>query len=380
VELVLEVSAGTQDVDQLRDELQNTQQRYQLLFDAVPCYVAGLDRDLRVTTGNRLFVEEFGNKVGVSFRDVFLMDESEFSASPIFKTLHGGQSQHGEMLLTGPNGRRYNMLAWTSPVSTRAGKLMQVLLIFLDITQIRALQSNLASLGLMISSISHSIKGVLTSLDAGVYLLNRGFSKGDDAQTQSGLEIVRHIAERIRRMVMDILFCAKERELLYERLEIRAFAEELIQTVTPYFSGKHIELACDIETHPGMFEVDGNLLKPAIVNVLENAADACCAEGASKKPRVLLHVESNAETVIISVEDNGSGMPPEQLKNLFTLFFSTKGSKGTGLGLFITDKIIRQHGGTITVDSSPGKGTRFGILLPRKAKGTPDLTIQHQTG
>jgi signal transduction histidine kinase len=109
------------------------------------------------------------------------------------------------------------------------------------------------------------------------------------------------------------------------------------------------------------------MVRSAIINVLENAADACAGEGAAQERRVQFHIESNAEVVGILVEDNGIGMTPEQLKNLFTLFFSTKGSQGTGLGLFITDKIIRQHGGTITVDSAVGRGTRFGIMLPRKA-------------
>jgi len=72
VELVLEVSAGTQDVDQLRDELLSTQQRYQLLFDAVPCYVAGLDRNLLLRPATGWFVEEFGNKTGVAFRERIL--------------------------------------------------------------------------------------------------------------------------------------------------------------------------------------------------------------------------------------------------------------------------------------------------------------------
>jgi len=368
-ELVLEVSAGTQDVDRLRDELGSTQQRYQLLFDAVPCYVAGVDRNLRFTTANRLFVEEFGDKTGVSFHDVFLIDDEAFAASPIDRTLKEGKALHGEVALTGPNGRRYNMLVWTSPMTTPAGKLLQVLLIFLDITQIRELQSNLASLGLMIGSISHSIKGVLTGLDAGVYLLNKGFSKRDDAQIQSGLEIVRSMAERIREMVMDILFCAKERELQRECMDVQAFAEDVVRTVQPLFSSKNVELACEFERNLGFFEVDAAMLRSAIINVLENAVDACAAEGFAKAHRVTIHLEANAEVVGILVEDNGIGMSPEQLKNLFTVFFSTKGSKGTGLGLFITDKIIRQHGGTITVNSAVGRGARFGIMIPRKAKG-----------
>ena len=82
---------------------------------------------------------------------------------------------------------------------------------------------------------------------------------------------------------------------------------------------------------------------------------------------IAVATEANADVVGFLVEDNGIGMTPEQLKNLFTVFFSTKGSKGTGLGLFITDKIIRQHGGTITVDSAVGRGARFGIMIPRRA-------------
>jgi len=367
VELVLEVSAGTQDVAQLRDELQSTQQRYQLLFDAVPCFVVGLDRNLNVTTANRLFTDEFGEKTGASFRELFLIDDDAFAESPIHKTLKEGKPLHGEVALTGPNGRRYNMLVWTSPMTTAAGKLMQVLAIFLDITQIRELQSNLASLGLMIGSISHSIKGVLTGLDAGVYLLNKGIFKRDDAQAQSGLEIVRNIAERIRKMVMDILFCAKERELQHERIDIRAFAEDVARTVQPLFNSKNVELVCEFERNLGVFEVDAAMLRSALINLLENAADACAAEGSVKSYRTVFGVEANAEVVGILVEDNGIGMTPEQLKNLFTVFFSTKGSKGTGLGLFITDKIIRQHGGTIAVDSAVGRGAKFGIMIPRRA-------------
>jgi signal transduction histidine kinase/AmiR/NasT family two-component response regulator len=380
IELVLEVSAGTQDVDQIRDELRHTQQRYQLLFDAVPCYVAGLDRHVAFTTANRLFVEEFGDQTGARFRDLFLIDDEAFAASPIDKTLKEGKPFHGEMDLTGPNGRRYSMLVWTAPMVTAAGKLMQVLVIFLDITQIRELQSNLASLGLMIGSISHSIKGVLTGLDAGIYLLNKGLFKRDDAQVQSGLEIVRNIAERIRKMVLDILFCARERELQYARVDVRRFAEDVVQIVTPYFNGKNVELACEFESNLGFFEVDAAMLQSAVINLLENAADACAAEGSAKARRTVFHVEANAEVVGILVEDNGIGMPPEQLKHLFTVFFSTKGSKGTGLGLFITDKIIRQHGGTITADSAVGRGAKFGILIPRRPPQTPEagspLTVE----
>ncbi|MFO7709472.1 MAG: ATP-binding protein [Desulfobacterales bacterium] len=367
VELVLEVAAGTQDIKRLREDTQNTQQRYQLLFDAVPCYLAVLDRNLLFSANNRAFIHEFGNRTGTAFRDVFQLGEDDFLASPVHKTLRDARSRQGEMTLVGPNGRQYHLLVWTSPISTAAGKLMQVLLILLDITQIRELQSNLASLGLMIGSISHSIKGVLTGLDAGVYLLDKGFQKRDDSQIETGLDVVRRMVGRVRKMIMDILFCARERELQRSTVDVRTFAEEVVESVHPLFDGKGILLECDFKGLPASFEVDADMLRSALVNVLENAVDACVAQGLYREPRTVLRIEADAETVAITVEDNGIGMSAEQLQKLFTIFFSTKGSQGTGLGLFLTDRIIRQHGGQIAVESRPGHGACFRLTLPRQA-------------
>jgi signal transduction histidine kinase len=103
------------------------------------------------------------------------------------------------------------------------------------------------------------------------------------------------------------------------------------------------------------------------VNFLENAVDACVTDSKEKTGyRVVLKCESNPDAIGMSVEDNGMGMTSEQLKRLFTVFYSTKGIKGTGLGLFIADQIIRQHGGDIVVESSLGQGSRFCVRLPRK--------------
>ena len=366
VKLVLEVSAGTRDIGRLKEDLRNTQQRYQLLFDAVPCYVAVLDREMRFTANNRRFIDEFGDQTGVAFREVFQIDPDKLKNTPMRRTFHDGKSHHGEMTLPAPSGRRYQTMVWTSPIFSAAGKLLQVLLIFIDVTQIQALKSNLTFLGLMIASISHSIKGVLSGLDAGVYTLGKAISGRDEDRTREGLDLVKHMAERIRKITLDILYYAKERELNCSLIDLRQFARDVIETVRPRFERLGIRLEGDLEKGAGTFTADAGLLKAALVNFLENALDACVADTKGKREhRVVLKCESNPDAIGMSVEDNGLGMASEQLKRLFKVFYSTKGIQGTGLGLFIADQIIRQHGGDIVVESSPGQGSRFCVRLPR---------------
>ncbi len=367
VKLVMEVSAGTRDIGQLKEDLRNTQQRYQLLFDAVPCYVAVLDREMRFTANNRRFIDEFGNQTGVAFRDVFHIDPEKLKSTPMRKTFHDGEPHHGEMTLPAASGRRYQTMIWTSPIFSAAGKLLQVLLIFIDISQIQALKSNLSFLGLMIASISHSVKGVLSGLDAGVYTLDKAILRRDETQIHEGLDLVKHMAERIRKITLDILYYAKERELNCGLIDLHQFARDVIETVRPRFECLGIRLECDDANGTGTFTADAGLLKAAMVNFLENAVDACVADSKDKaEHRVVLKCESNPDAIGMSVEDNGMGMTPEQLKRLFTVFYSTKGIRGTGLGLFIADQIIRQHGGDIVVESSLGQGSRFCVRLPRR--------------
>ncbi|UCF90848.1 MAG: PAS domain-containing protein [Desulfobacterales bacterium] len=366
VELVLEVSAGTRDVNQLKEALRNSQQRYRQLFNAVPCYLAVLDRELRLTAINRFFQEEFGDQTGALFFEVFQVNDEASGLSPIKRTFRDGQSHQGEMRLMRADGKPHNVLVWTSPIATAAGKLTQILLIFLDITQIRDLQSNLSSLGLAIGSISHSIKGVLTGLDAGVYLLEQGRAKGDEPQMVTGLDTIKRMVEQIRKMILDILFYTKERELSLERVDVQSLGDDVAEAIHPKLRDLGIEFVCDFQTPLGALEVDPGRLRPALINVLENAIDACRDDDTAKAHKIIFRITAHADAILMEVEDNGIGMNASQLKDLFTIFYSTKGTRGTGLGLFITDKIIGQHGGSITVSSEPGQGSHFCIELPRR--------------
>jgi signal transduction histidine kinase len=229
------------------------------------------------------------------------------------------------------------------------------------------LQSHLASLGLMIGSISHGIKGLLTGLDGGAYLVDSGFAKKDNVQIKEGWDIVKLTVERIRKMVMDILFYAKERNLRFEQIDILNFVEEIVQELTPKFKSQNIKFVNDFEPGLGDFEVDVGYVHSALLNIIQNSIDACLLDKTKKSHEVIFAARRHEDWISLEIMDNGSGMDSETLDKIFTPFFSSKGTKGTGLGLFIANTIIEQHGGEINVASDLGKGTFFQINIPLKA-------------
>jgi len=375
VELVLEVSAGTRDVRRLRKELRKSQQRYEQLFNAVPCYIAVLSRDLRVTALNRPFQDDFGDHTGRRFFQVF-EQASTTGANPVTRTLEDARPHEAEMNLLRSDGRRYNALVWTSPITTAAGKLLQILVMFVDITQIRKLRDNLSSLGLMMGTIAHGIKGVLTGLNGGIYLIESGHRQDQAEKVKEGITIARQMMQRMERVVFDILYYTKKRALKLEELDAEAIAVDIVGTFEPKLEGTGIVFETDFSASGVSLEADTTMLRTAMVHILENAADACAADTAKTAHRIGFRVDADEEQVRFVIEDDGPGMDAESQKKIFDLFFSTKGSKGTGLGMFITDKIIRQHGGTIELESEPGNGTRFAVSLPRRV---PEVLKQYRT-
>jgi len=229
-----------------------------------------------------------------------------------------------------------------------------------------ALQDRLSSLGLRISSISHGIKGMLTGLDGGMYLLDSGITKNKQDQLKEGWEIVKQMVGRIRKMVLDILFYAKERELKTEKVDVLSFARDVAAVVEPKTKEKQVDFVQNFDKSLGEFEIDPGFVRSAIINILENAIDACTKESSKKYHKIIFEVKQDKNDIRFDVHDTGIGMDSDTKEKMFDLFFSSKGSKGTGLGLFISNKVIGQHGGSIEVASTPGHGSHFCIRLPKK--------------
>ncbi|MFZ0612244.1 MAG: ATP-binding protein [Desulfobacterales bacterium] len=366
VVLVLEIFAGSKEINRLAEEVRTTQQRYQQLFDLVPIQTVAVDRHLRITAINRRFKEDFGQPVGQNLFNVLRPGKFPAFRDPITQTLKDGRPRQGELVLTDRNGMQYTMMAGTAPVKTLAGKLIQVLITFTDVTRLRQLQDNLSSLGMMIGTISHDLKGCLTGLDAGLYLVDTGFYRDKPGRIEEGLEVAKLMVERIRKQVQNILFYAKERKLDLQQTDVEQFATDVAANVDQRIRGADITFTCVFEPDLGEIEIDPDLVRSTLINILENAMEACIEDRSGKSFHITFRVYRKEDKVLFDITDNGTGMNESQIKNMFTMFYTTKGSKGTGLGLFIANKTVTRHGGRITVDSVAGSGTTFSILLPRR--------------
>jgi len=370
VELVLEVFAGVKEIDRMARDIKTTQQRYRKLFDAVPNYIAVLDTELRVTAFNQRFFEDFGFKTGRKFHDIFKPGRAAAGTDPISRTLADATPHQGEMKLFSPQGEPLSLMAWTSPITTTAGKLIQVLVIFTDVTELRRLQDNLSRLGLMLSTISHSLKGSLTGLDAGLYMIEKGFYRDKPGRIEEGLELATAMTDRVRKIVRDILYYAKERTLEVQEVDAGEFAAEIASGIETRIRGADIRFETRFDG-AGKIEIDAGLIRASLVNILENAIEACIADEAGKSNRIQFDVTGFDDHVLYTVKDNGIGMSETDIRNIFKLFWSSKGKSGTGLGLFISNNVVGKHGGKISVTSQPGRETCFTIRLPRKVNN-PD--------
>ncbi len=367
---VLEIATDLIDVRHLQNDLQITRRRYRHLFDEVPCYISVQDRALKLVDINRRFKEDFGDRPGAPCYAVYKGREGPCPDCPVLKTFDDGKSHQTEMVVTANSGQQRNVLIWTAPIRDESGEIVQVMEMSTDVTRMHELQDHLVSLGLMISSVSHGVKGLLTGMDGGLYILDAGIGNENLDDIREGRNIIRTTAERIKTAVLDILFYAKERALDWQAVDVHAFAEDAAMTINSRLKGTDITFHTEYGEDLGDMDMDVEAVRSALINILNNAVDACLAD--IRKDRHAIVFSTFADDVeaevVFDITDNGTGMAKDTMDNLFTLFFSTKGKKGTGLGLFITEKIVKQHGGRIAVTTTPNQGSHFRITLPRRRR------------
>jgi PAS domain S-box-containing protein len=355
-------------------ELQSAQTLLQQLFDEVPCYITVQDRNFRVTATNRLFKRDFGNDIGGYCYQIYKHRDTPCTNCPVEATFKDGRRHQTEEIVTSKSGTPYHVLTWTAPIRNEAGDITQVMEMATNITQIRQLQDHLTSLGLMLGSMSHGIKGMLTALDGGVYLLETGIARQDPQRTARAFDQVRKMVARIRKMVLDILYFTKSRELQYKEVGLHELVESIAGVIQPSADRHNIIFTVTMPPDSVIMELDPDRLRESLINFLENAVDACVSDQHQEPRHILFDARvTENDHVCFEISDDGLGMDRETKEKMFTLFFSSKGSAGTGLGLFIANHVIGQHGGTIQVESEINKGSKFIIRIPRTgASPKPD--------
>jgi PAS domain S-box-containing protein len=366
---VMEMHTDISKIKTLQEKLQRSRQQLALLFEEVPCFITVQGPDWKIRHANRAFRETFGeDAVGRPCWELYKHRDERCLVCPSQRTFDTGESLHHEEVLVSAAGEKLNVMCTTAPLRGADGQIEAVMEMSVDITQLRELQSQLASIGLLVGSISHGIKGLLTGLDGGIYMVNSGFEKGKPERVEKGWEMVQRNVERIRSMVLDILYYAKDRELTIQDVDLAGLVGELREGVEKKASDLNIDLAIEIADGCGTVPGDGQAIRAMLLNLLENSLDACRSDGGKSRHNIQLALRRAAPWMVIEVADDGIGMDRETRERAFSLFFSSKGLKGTGLGLFISNKIVDKHGGTIAVESEPGRGTRFVVKLPLAAR------------
>jgi PAS domain S-box-containing protein len=363
---VMEMSTDITHVKTLERQLRRSQQRYHLLFDEVPCYISIQDPELNVVEANRAFQEDFGSCLGRKCYEAYKHRAEPCTPCPVQETFEDGEPHTREEAVTSVAGRQMNVLVTAAPIRDGGGRITRVMEMSANITQIRELESRLTSLGLLIGSVSHGLKGLLNGLAGGMYLVDTGFKKSNKERIDKGWATVQRNVTRIQSMVSDILYYAKDRVPNWEFLSAVGVSEEVCGLMGSRAQDQNVQLITTLDPAAGEFEGDAQAVRSLLVNLIENSLDACRLDGNKSGHQVAFRLQGLPDHVQYEIEDNGIGMDQETREKAFSLFFSSKGMEGTGLGLFISDRIARSHGGSIELESEPGMGTRFVVKLPRK--------------
>jgi PAS domain S-box-containing protein len=282
---------------------------------------------------------------------------------------------------------------------------------FQDLREIKRLEKELikserlAAIGQTVAGLAHGIKNILNGLKGGVYIVNTALKKGaaslaaenkidysnmsalpfqarslkriidintererQQKKMKTGWEMVERNIHKVSDLVLDLLSYSKEREPEYEKYNPNIIADEVCDLMESKAKEYDIDLIRDIDREMGEIYLDPKGIHSCLLNLVSNAIDACIFDLDTQKQwyvKVRTRRE-NESGVAFEVIDNGCGMGEETQSKLFAEFFSTKGTRGTGLGLLVTQKIVNEHGGTMDVVSQPGKGTTFTIRLPGK--------------
>jgi len=325
------------------------------ILQSVPSGVMSFDEEMRITKIN-LAAEKI---LEVKREMVLGRNHTEVLKKPITDLLTEKKTvERGEMRYITPSGRKIWLGLTLSPLKNVEGKTIGQILVFTDLTQLKALESQmelrarLSSLGEISAGIAHELRNPMGVIAGYTKLLSK---KVDDSLMPTVVAIAKEISG-MNRIISDFLSFAKPAELNISAVDLKMVIENCVLTLTGGRSDIKVHLVVD---ELPAIEGDEVLLRQAFTNLIQNALEAM-PEGGDLTIR-----SSKGDFLEISIADTGPGISEDIVDKIFLPFFTTK-DRGIGLGLAIVQKIIVSHGGSIFVDSSD-RGATFRIRFPLKS-------------
>jgi signal transduction histidine kinase/pSer/pThr/pTyr-binding forkhead associated (FHA) protein len=233
----------------------------------------------------------------------------------------------------------------------------------------------MAAVGETTAALSHSIKNILQALRGGADVVEMGLRGNNLNQAAKGWRVVDRNLERIYNLTMNLLAYSRPREPKLESVNPRALINECLELVAPFANEKGVMAVADVDPDIPPVPLDPDGIHQVLMNLLSNALDA--VEPNAGLIRVICRYLPENRELLIEVIDNGIGIPPAMKDHVFELFHSTKGNRGTGLGLAVAKKIIDEHDGSISVRTNVGEGATFTILLPVHQETLADPSHTH---
>jgi len=251
------------------------------------------------------------------------------------------------------------------PIHDKDNRIVQAILIEQDVTEKRRLEATLAqseklaAVGQLAAGLAHEINNPLTAVIANAQLLMRELPPDDDKQEL--VELIALAGERASQVVGNLLDMARREQYKFNPTDINLTIDKALALLQHDIVARSVDLtflpSVDIPTIIG----SQDHLQSVWLNLLTNAIDSL----GSERRKVQIETKQKDNEIHVILSDSGEGMHPDQLSRIFEPFYTTKGpGQGTGLGLSVCHRIIKQHGGRILVDSKPGIGTKFTVVLP----------------
>ena len=239
----------------------------------------------------------------------------------------------------------------------------------IDLHRDRLHTERLAAIGETVASLSHSIKNILQGLRGGADVVDMGLKKEDLKVTRSGWGILKRNLDRIVTLTMNMLAYSRQRQIEYELTPMGPLIEDCCSLFESTTQEKQIALITDLDPEMPPIPIDPHMIHQALMNLIGNAVEAVEPGTGAVTVRTTYRITdpllgATPAYAIVDVIDNGPGIPKERHRRIFEPFQTTKGIRGTGLGLAVTKRIIEEHRGRIELTSEPGEGAVFRLILP----------------